>query len=94
MLCVFFVETESVVQEKIFKSCYCSFTNLQLSPLGDGCIPPFEQGYIPHLRRLYGNFGRNWPHGSREEVKIVKSLQTDRQIDRQTNRQTDRQTDS
>ena len=46
-----------------------------------------------HLRRLYGNFGRNWPHGSREEVKIVKSLQTDRQIDRRTDRQTDGQTD-
>lgn len=26
-------------------------------------------------------FGWNWPSGSREEVKILKSLQTDKQMD-------------
>ena len=66
-----------VLEKKIFKSCQFIFTISQLSPLGKGSGPLFEQtwNYFHQVCFVRATFGWNWPSGSGEEDETVKSLQ-------------------
>ena len=63
-----------VLEKKIFKFCQCIFAISQLSPLGKGRGPSFEQTWTLHPRMLCAKFGWNWPSGSGKDFNFVNVL--------------------
>ena len=58
--------------------CQCMFTIFQLIPLGKAWPFICSEFHPLYSRMLCIKFDWNWPSGSGEEYKNVKSLQTDR----------------
>ena len=73
----------AVLEKKIFKCCQCNFTILQLSPLGKGNGPSFEQNRIPFTQGCFVPSLVKIGPVVLETSKIAKVYrQTDGQIDR------------
>ena len=63
------IDNGPMVLKNIFKSTQCIFTIFLLSPLWEGCGPPFEQTWIPFANATLCRVCFHWPGGS--EIVLV-----------------------
>ena len=64
----------AVLEKKIFKSCQCNFTILQLSPLEKRNSPSIEQIWIFLAQGCFVPIWLYWPSGSGEEDFLNTSM--------------------